>query len=406
MLPIPVKNTGDVYTAAEFTSWNQDVQNAILSSGIALSGADLFQLGKASAIYSGNGTFYADTGATNAYVLSPIGTLQTPPSYTNGMEIRFVPANINTGASTVNVDGLGIKNIATQIGDTLQGGQLRTGVAITLHFDTSGDEFRLVARDAPLAGEVGRVQLTATTTDVTIQPVVVRDSTNTLDLILDNAITKELDNPFVLGDAAGGRATGVTYIVNRNYHVFLVYNASTGVTDVGFDTSNTAVNILATAPTFTHFRRLWTIRTSPFILDIIPFVKIGNRNYFVNREQVSAAGTGLQAGPTFTLNIGVFCPSFADNITGLFSYFSNATTIGGGGTLTTNFAGFGFNDVYIIAGAQTLPQNAVIATPIQIPIGLQAGGATIKITWTNASGNFQADFNFFQNGWIDNLDIV
>jgi len=172
MLPIPAKASGDTYTAEEFTSFLTDVQGMITSTSQPFSGLDQFQTAKAASIYSAGGTFYADSGGVNAHILSPIGLLKTPNNYINGMEIRFIPAAANTGASTVNVDGLGDRPLKSQFGDVLTSGQTRTGVMLTAHFDTSSNEFRLVHRDNPMAGQMAQLKLTANFTDVTVQPMI------------------------------------------------------------------------------------------------------------------------------------------------------------------------------------------------------------------------------------------
>ncbi len=406
MLAIPVKVTGDAYTAAEFTSWNQDVQNAILSAGIALSGADLFQLAKMSAIYAGSGTFYVDSGAANAYVLSPVGAQQTPISYGNGREIRFVPANRNTGASTVNVDGLGARDVETRLGDVVQGGQLRAGEVVTLHFNTASDAFRFIERDTIISGQMGRRIITATTTAVTSQPLTVRDKDNGLDIVLDAPITKQLNATFALGDAAGGRATGVPLSIATPYHVFLIYNNTTGVTDMGFDTSVVATNLLASGPGFTHFRRIWSVHTELLATTIIPFTQFGNRCAFENSIILAAAVTGLQPGPTFSVNVTAIVPDFPSEIVATLGYSAVATAIGGGGDLRTRINGVGVGaNGQIIIGLNNSPNDTRVALGVEVPVGLLASVPTIGLEWQNTSGNLNVDYQLTQHGWIDNLEI-
>lgn len=59
--------------------------------------------------------FYVDDvgggSATNAYILVPQANTNQPNSYQNGIVLGFVTANANTGASTANFQGLGVKNI-------------------------------------------------------------------------------------------------------------------------------------------------------------------------------------------------------------------------------------------------------------------------------------------------------
>lgn len=71
-----------------------------------------------------------------------IGT-STPPytAYVAGMTISFVAANTNTGAVTIDVDGLGAKNIYTGSAAPLSGGELVAGRMIQLEYD--GTRFQL-----------------------------------------------------------------------------------------------------------------------------------------------------------------------------------------------------------------------------------------------------------------------
>src|SRR5512139_1845356 len=94
------KVTGNSLSADEWNQVPSEIQNVIESLGIALSGVDLNQLGKAIAGYAGNGDFYTDSGVANAYVLSPIGLKKSPHAYVDGLRIRFRVGNSNTGPST------------------------------------------------------------------------------------------------------------------------------------------------------------------------------------------------------------------------------------------------------------------------------------------------------------------
>lgn len=84
-------------------------------------------------------TYADDTGAANAYVVS----LPTAPqSYDAGLTITMRAANANTGASTINVDGLGAKTIKRYNGDPLIAGDILVGQLVVLGYD--GTDFRLV----------------------------------------------------------------------------------------------------------------------------------------------------------------------------------------------------------------------------------------------------------------------
>ena len=67
------------------------------------------------------GLHAVDTGAANAYVLT---TSVSIGAVTLGQLVEFLPTNNNTGPSTVNVDGQGVKNIVNQYGAALVGGEI------------------------------------------------------------------------------------------------------------------------------------------------------------------------------------------------------------------------------------------------------------------------------------------
>lgn len=70
--------------------------------------------------------FYTDSGAANAYVLTAGANTIPQTAYFEGMIVEFVADNANTTASTVNVSGLGAKDISATYGSltALTTGQL------------------------------------------------------------------------------------------------------------------------------------------------------------------------------------------------------------------------------------------------------------------------------------------
>ncbi len=142
MRNIPVQSLVTLLQPEEFNDIADELENIITSAGITLSQSDLFQLGKAVATYSAGGDFYTDSGAADAYVLSAIGSKQTPEEYFDGMRIRFLPENANTGASTINVNSLGVINIkkADGVSDPAAGDISTTELQLTY----DGTNFRIV----------------------------------------------------------------------------------------------------------------------------------------------------------------------------------------------------------------------------------------------------------------------
>ena len=62
-----------------------------------------------------------DTGSANAYILNFTANFNT---LTNGIVIYWIPANNNTGASTINVNNLGVVNIVNPSGTSLGANQI------------------------------------------------------------------------------------------------------------------------------------------------------------------------------------------------------------------------------------------------------------------------------------------
>ena len=103
----------------------------------------------------------------------------------------------------------------------------------------------------------------ASTTDITVAAGSIMDSTNTVLLTLPSAMTKELDNVWSAGSAAGGRASALT-LAEEAYKLFIIKLAN-GSIDLGWDTSETATNLIADSGA-THYRRFdYTVTLStPF----------------------------------------------------------------------------------------------------------------------------------------------
>jgi hypothetical protein len=134
---------GGTLTHTEYNTHKNSNQNAITTSGQTLDSGNTNQLAIAAAQYAAVSTFYTESGAVNAYVLSSVGSFKAPHEYTNGMLIRFRAGNANTGASTVNVATLGVKNIKKADGSTdPAAGDIPTDKDTWARYD--GTSFRLI----------------------------------------------------------------------------------------------------------------------------------------------------------------------------------------------------------------------------------------------------------------------
>lgn len=143
MQVIPTKTDGvSTLPAAEFNQIPLEISNTITASGITPSSGDAYQLSKAIANYSAVGQFYVDSGTANAKVLSVGGSRNGPTAYTTGMVIRFLNLVLNTGTVTVNVNGLGVKDLYDIEGQALSAGDLVTGAYTEAYYD--GTRFRAI----------------------------------------------------------------------------------------------------------------------------------------------------------------------------------------------------------------------------------------------------------------------
>lgn len=130
-----------------------------------LSGTNTGDETPATLIAKGATIVYAGTAAgTNTYTVtaSPV-----PASYVNGMFCRVTFTNANTGASTINFNGLGAKAIQFK-GSALTGGEIPTSATIELFYD--GTQFQII-------GAGGGSSLTTKQDSTNVST-----STNTLDV--------------------------------------------------------------------------------------------------------------------------------------------------------------------------------------------------------------------------------
>lgn len=92
--------------------------------------------------------YASDTGSANAYVLAPAPAIS---AYAAGQYVTWVPANANTGASTLTISGLASKNIKLMDGtDPYSGAIVTTGVAVAMYNGTSF----ILLNPAPASGSL------------------------------------------------------------------------------------------------------------------------------------------------------------------------------------------------------------------------------------------------------------
>jgi len=117
--------------------------------------------------------------------------------------------------------------------------------------------------------------------DIDIAVGIRRDSTQSQNIALTSAFVKATDAAFGIGTAQGGMPAGLLPKAADYYRVFVIKNSTTDAVDVGFDTSATAINLLAAASAisagFTLYRQIgWIAADSASSYDVIAFHQYDN----------------------------------------------------------------------------------------------------------------------------------
>ena len=145
-----VDDIGDTLSADDFNSVMLELENAITSTDQTLDaagGPDTFgveMLGKAMSNYSVAGSTFTDSGAADAYILAITSNLKSPTKYFDGFTATFKATNNNTGTTTVNISGLGVKDIKTGAGAALTGGEIVANSYNIIVYNLGSTRFELV----------------------------------------------------------------------------------------------------------------------------------------------------------------------------------------------------------------------------------------------------------------------
>lgn len=150
----PVSDSSS-WTSSNANDTFQETQNTITDTGQTLIGLasppDNSQLSQAISRNAAAATFYADSGTANVYVLSALGSFKSPTVYLDGQIVRWIAINANTGASTINVSGVGVKSLTAEGGAAVSSGDIDTVTENQARFNMADDRFELV-RSAAIVG--------------------------------------------------------------------------------------------------------------------------------------------------------------------------------------------------------------------------------------------------------------
>ena len=380
------KNTiADLDTTA---SNNTDVLNQSTQGTAAVSTIDTMiqnSLALLARFYADLGGLGTVGGTADAITLTTASTYQT---LENGITLSFKAGSAITGASTINVDGLGVKDIR-RIGDSAtQAGDIVANGVYLLRYDAAYNSaagawilLNAAGASAATTSAAGIVELATAaealtgtdatravtpaglyfptghlygltlsnngsdaTNDIDIAAGTARDASDTVNMVLASALTKRLDASWAVGTGNGGLDTGS--IADTTYHVWLIKRSDTGVVDALFSTSATS----PTMPSDYDYKLLigYLVRASstngiPTMRNRQPATELtGTAPVFACRAWVNFNGTG-----TVAIRASGNVSSITDNNTGDYTInFATAlpdanytaTALGGTGAAATRYA--------------------------------------------------------------------
>ena len=250
------KIDGNTVGASE---WNQlaDVDNFVISSGQTPSTSNLEQLGIGSARYSSGGQFFTDSGTANAYVLSPVSPFKSPVSsgagegYFNGMIIIFRAGNANSGASTVNVNSAGVKNLKKADGTDVATGDILTTRDVAFRYD--GTNFIKVENINPATNTIQGISYINKPVTLVNDGISINDTigfnagtfiTSSGSQIYLPLIRKKIQSTgsWTAGDTNNGLDTG-SRTASTFYRTYVIQNNSTSAYDILFSLSATSPTV-------------------------------------------------------------------------------------------------------------------------------------------------------------------
>lgn len=128
--------------------WCNIMQGELLSiiaaAGLAADKTAIDQVLKAikQLIQQAAGSYIADTGAANALAIAPANA---PAVYVGGETWRVIPAFVNTGAATINRNGIGLKSMVKPDGSALAAGDIPAAGLIEITYQAALGKFILLS---------------------------------------------------------------------------------------------------------------------------------------------------------------------------------------------------------------------------------------------------------------------
>lgn len=259
-------------------------------------------------------------GATSGGSANTQTVTTTPPItfYAASQVLYFIAGFTNTGATTINANGIGAANIFKLLStgkSALTGGEIVAGNLYQLAYD--GTEFQLLTSNVAAIPQSGYRQnlkgiwVSNTTSTWTANQLMLLNSSN--QPIIANSYSQTLNTAT---SGAGGLDTG-SIAASTAYAVYAIYNATSLTTSI-------LISVSFTAPTlpsgYTYSERIGSLRTDGSS-NLIGFLQFGNKfQYMVGsnltRLPVIVSGTAGNAsvGSYVAVSITTFIPTTASEI--------------------------------------------------------------------------------------------
>jgi len=237
------------------------------------------------------------------------------------------------------------------------------------------DVWRITPQALSLRGAIDGLtvaQAADTDHDVTVAAGSARDSTNTTNIELRAAITKQIDAAWAAGTAAGGLDTGT--VGNTTwYYLFAIKKDSDASVDVLFSTSKTAPSMPSG---YTYFRRIGSVRTDGSA-NILGFSQNGDeftyKTLIADRAAATLANTSrilttLTAPPSMKARVHVYAASTT-------AYYFVVTPIA-----NTDAAPSSVDDSFISPGVATAKFGAELLLSVDASSQIALRGSNTGLT--------------------------
>jgi len=177
------------------------------------------------------------TATSKAYAVGP-NIQQLPQAYTTGLAITFKATNANTGASTVNVNSLGVKTIKKNGSADIIRGDIKSGQIISVSYD--GTNIQLIS---PAGVENGLLcfwayrsgsQTITVGTATKVQINAIRfDPSGIVDITTNYRVTPTVPGKYLFWGMVGGSGTTATGLQAALYLNGAMYSTSPWISTVG-----------------------------------------------------------------------------------------------------------------------------------------------------------------------------